>query len=278
MKVAVLGSSGAMGAFFVRYFVEHGHTVVGSDPKQARRVVGGFERAGSNPQAVKDADLVLIAVPAKDTVEVVREVLPSMKEGSTIVEVTSLKSERLVELKEAVAGWKVALLSVHPLFGPSSRSNRPKICVIGGLNDVKAAKRLFPRGLLIRMGEREHDRMMAYTLSLVHLLNLSFVSAVAEGAGIKQFEKVSTPLGTTQMRLSRAVLSQDPSLFSYIQTGNPFVAEMLSSLIGELEGLKQAVEKRDAARLERLFVRASERFWKADLEDALRRVYLDSGS
>ncbi len=277
MKIAVLGSSGAMGAYFTTYFLDRGHAVVGSDPRKVK-LGPRFERTRSNKRAVHDADAVLVAVPPRETSRVVREVLPSMKPGSTIIEITSLKSGELSGLRRAVALRRVSLLSIHPLFGPNSRLKRPKICVIGGARELSAARTFFPRALFLPMSGREHDRLMAFTLSLVHLLNLSFISALADGIGISRFEGISTPLGSAQLRLAKAVLSQKPSLFSYIQAENPYVVEMLSSLIGGMKRLMDAAGGGDAAELQRLFLENSRRFRRGDLEEALRQVYLEAKS
>ena len=60
LKVAVIGSSGGMGKFFARYFLSHGNQVTGSDKR--RRPASRHPRfrfAGSNAEAVKDADVVV---------------------------------------------------------------------------------------------------------------------------------------------------------------------------------------------------------------------------
>ncbi|HUH99424.1 MAG TPA: prephenate dehydrogenase/arogenate dehydrogenase family protein, partial [Nitrososphaerales archaeon] len=96
MKVAVLGASGGMGSFFVRYFLERGYTVRGSDPRgRGRRSVGDLQRrlvsVSSNGEAVRGVDLTLMAVPMDDTLKVAEEVIPKMKRGSTLVEISSVK-------------------------------------------------------------------------------------------------------------------------------------------------------------------------------------------
>lgn len=278
MKVAVLGCSGAMGSFFVNYFLKEGYRVVGSDKRRVGGPPAGFKLASSNPDAVLNADIVLVAVPIRETAKVVGEVLPFLKKGSRLIEIASVKGRTPAELKKILAPRKASLLSLHPLFGPSARSKTFKICVIGGKRDVSAARLLFPKARLIPLSVSEHDRLMAYALSLVHLTNLAFISAVAKGVGEEEFERATPPIASVQLNLSRAVLSQNPSLFSQIQVENPFVGDALSSIIAELEDLKRMIDRDDAVGLEKRFVALAKEFERAKLDKALRGVYSASNS
>lgn len=267
-----------MGSFFTKYFLEGGHMVAGSDRGRVGGHLGGFKSASSNPEAVRGADVVLVAVPIRETAKVIREVSPFIKEGSTLIEIASVKGRGLAELKKILAARKVALLSLHPLFGPNARSKSLKICVIGNKRDLSATRQLFPEARLIQLSARAHDRLMAYTLSLVHIVNLAFVSVLAKGMGVDEFERTATPTGSGQLNLSQAVLSQNPSLFSYIQVENPFVADVVSLLIAELQGMKKMIGRNDVAGLEKRFTALAGGFERVELDKALRRVYLASNS
>ena len=72
MRVAVIGSSGGMGGFFVRYFLSRGMEVVGSDSKKKGPKRPHFEFVRSNSEAVVGADIVVVATPIDTTVETVR--------------------------------------------------------------------------------------------------------------------------------------------------------------------------------------------------------------
>jgi prephenate dehydrogenase len=277
LKVAILGVAGAMGSFFARYFLKKGHQVSGSDTTKLVGAPAGFVQTSSNSGAVRGAEVVVIAVPIRMTANVLREVSPNLKRGSTVVEMTSVKGKMLTELKRICSLSRVSLLSIHPLFGPLSRSKNLKIGVIGNRRDQTTARHLFPGAKTILLGAEEHDRLMAYTLSLVHLLNLAFVSAVSEGVGIDEFTRIATPLAQKQLDLSQAILSQDPHLFSFIQAENPFVAAVLSSVVSQLEGFKGMVERRDAATFEKQFSALAAKFDGADLADAMQRIYSQSG-
>jgi prephenate dehydrogenase len=276
LKVAVLGAGGSMGAFFARYFVKKGYKVIGSDASKVERSLAGMTLAGSNSDAVRGADLVLLAVPIRMTANVLREVSPNLKRGSTVVEMTSIKGKMLTELKRICSLSKVSLLSIHPMFGPLSTSRNLKICVVGTARDQAHARQVFPGAKTILLGAEEHDKLMAYTLSLVHMLNLAFASAVAEGVGVGEFTKIATPFALAQLNLSEAILSQEPHLLSFIQTENPFVTGLLSSVISQLEGFRGLAERRDATGFEKQFSALAAKFDRADLVEAMQRVYSQS--
>ena len=278
MKVAVIGAAGAMGSFFVKYFLGKGQEVVGSDQ---HRVVGfpeGFTFAGSNRDAALGADIVIVAVPMRMTANVVREISPSLKRGVKLVEITSVKGRMHAELRRIITLRKATLLSIHPLFGPLSKSKNFKICVIGNKRDEVSARLLFPGAKTILLGAEEHDRLMAYALSLVHLLNLAFVSAVVSGVGVKDFKRIATPLASAQLNLGEAVLSQNPLLFAHIQAENTFLPDVLSSVISQLEEFRGWLQLRDATKFEKQFYELAARFRRTNLDESLRWVYLASNS
>ncbi len=262
-----------MGSLFTRYFLKRGYEVAGFDKRRPRRFSQGFRFARSNADAVREAEFVLVAVPAGETVRAVDEVLPFMKQMSTLVEMTSVKGRIPSELGRKLGEKGLFLLSLHPLFGPLGRVEGSKICVVGSGRDMSVARRLFPKAQLIRMRSTDHDRMMVFALSLVHLTNIAFISTLVKGIGVRRFEGVAPPLGAVQLSVGKAVLSSSPSLFGRIHVGNPFVTEMLSSLIEELEGLKNTIAKNDVVELEKKFSSLAAEFRRTELDAALEKVY-----
>ncbi len=271
MKVAVIGSSGAMGSYFTKYFLEQGRDVITFDVR--RRPPGGARAARSATEAASGSDFIVVAVPLEDTVEAVRAMAPALRKGSTLVEITSVKAERLTAVRTTLRGRGVSLLSIHPLFGPSNGSRRPKICVLGGQRGLRAARSLFPDAELLPMSRREHDRLMAYELSLVHLANLALVSSVAKGAGLSPFRRAATPISGSQLDLSMAILSQDPGLYARLAVENPETMAALSSYIEELQSLKEAISRKDLDGFEGLFASLARMFDRKELKRALDSVY-----
>ncbi len=273
MNIAVLGSSGAMGSYFARYFLKKGHNVSGADLTRGRDFPAGLRFARSNSGAVRKADVVVIAVPIDETVRVVGEVVGSLPSGCVLIEIASVKSRILPILRNIVAGKRLTLVSLHPLFGPSLRSGPMKMCFVGSQRDGAIVLKIFPEAKLIPLSLESHDRLMAYALSLVHLANIAFASAVERDLGLSEFERVATPTGTLQLDIAKSILSQDPALYSYLDVENDFVPEALSSLASELEQLNRIVRRGKRREFERRFLTLGRTIGEKEMARALRSVY-----
>jgi len=252
LKVAVIGASGGMGSFFARYFLERGEEVRGSDP-------GGLATFRTNAEAVEGCDVAVIAVPIDDTVKVAKELVGRLRPGSTLVEISSVKSKTLPALRRLV-GKKANLLSIHPLFGPALESTKGmKVAVIvGGKANQESpeealARRLFPDARIIPMSLQEHDKSMAVVLSLTHILNVVYAGTASRFLTPEEFMRVSTPNSSMQLTLAEAVLAQDARLSFAIQAGNPYSKEVARAASRELKSVLSMIEGADRKAFDRHF-------------------------
>ncbi|MDA4128302.1 MAG: prephenate dehydrogenase/arogenate dehydrogenase family protein [Thaumarchaeota archaeon] len=255
MRIAVLGSAGAMGSFFVRYFASQGHDVVGSDPQKGGN--SGKTIAAQNAQAIRNADFVLVATPIQTTVTVCKQVLPNLRKGAVLVEISSVKSEGLVQVNKGAERKGLSFLSIHPLFGPALISSKGmKIAVVrrGRDSSMALARKLFPGARLFPMSAETHNKLMGAMLSLTHITNMAYAKVVASVTRPNEFRKMATPTSFLQLTLAESVLSQDPSLYSYVQTGNKFSAKLIRSMAGELLAMSELIESGDARKFEKYFV------------------------
>lgn len=279
MKVAVIGACGGMGSFFARYFLARGDEVRGSDSSGARAVTPGVATFRTNAEAAKGCDVTVIAVPIDSTVKVARELLGKLMPGSTLVEITSVKTQTLPALKKLV-GKRVSLLSIHPLFGPALESTAGmKVAVIvgrGGADGPEAAlaERLFPEARIIPMSLSEHDRSMAVVLSLTHILNIVYAGTASRFLTPEEFMRVSTPNSSMQLTLAEAVLAQDARLSFAIQAGNPYSKEVARAASRELKSVLSMIEGSDRKAFDRHFSNLAKRY-KTDKRGGavIREIY-----
>jgi prephenate dehydrogenase len=283
LRVAVLGASGGMGSFFVRYFLEKGDRVRGSDPAMGRsqRAAGGKGLAHykTNAEAVRGCDVTVLAVPMDSTLDVAREVAPMLRPGSALVEISSVKGETLPALRKLAGG--VELLSIHPLFGPALGStNGMKIAVIVGKKgraegrETALARKLFPEARIIPMSRKEHDRTMAVVLSLTHLVNVVYAGTVSQFLSPDEFMKVSTPNSSMQLTLAEAVLAQDARLSYAIQSDNPYSKKVARAASRELRRVLAMIERSDWRAFDEHFSKLSKRY-KTDKRGSavIREIY-----
>ncbi len=279
MKVSVIGASGGMGSFFARYFLERGDEVRGSDSSEGRVAIPGVVAVRTNAEAVKGCDVTVIAVPIDDTVKVAKELVGKLRPGSTLVEISSVKTQTLPALKKLV-GKRVSLLSIHPLFGPALESTRGmKVAVIvgkGGADGPEAslAARLFPEARIIPMSLSEHDRSMAVVLSLTHILNVVYAGTASRFLTPEEFMRVSTPNSSMQLTLAEAVLAQDARLSFAIQAGNPYSKEVARAASRELKSVLSMIEASDRRAFDRHFSKLAKRY-KTDKRGGavIREIY-----
>lgn len=251
MKVAVIGGAGRMGRWLVRYFVSQGHGVVVSDVRldEARAVAeeAGVEVAGSNVEAVKDADLVVVSVPIGATPAVVREIAPHSRKGTVIAEISSLKA-RAAEALAELAGLGVRPLSLHPLFGPGVRRLKGmKVAVVPILDskaETKLAEELFPEAEIVVAAAEEHDRAMALTLSLPYFVNMAFASVIG-GEDLAVLKKLEGTTFKLQLTLAESIMAEDPALHASLQMNNEYVARCLDRFLSQAETIRGCIAEKD---------------------------------
>jgi prephenate dehydrogenase len=281
LRVAVIGASGGMGSFFVRYFLERGDEVRGSDPGKGKgdnkATKGRLAYYKTNAEAVKGCDVTVLAVPMDSTLAVAREVAPKLKPGSALVEISSVKGETLSALRNLV-GERVELLSIHPLFGPALESTKGmKVAVIVGKKEgadgreTALARKLFPEARIIPMSRKEHDRTMAVVLSLTHLLNVVYAGTASQFLSPDEFMKVSTPNSSMQLTLAEAVLAQDARLSYAIQSDNPYSKKVARAASRELKRVLAMIESSDWGAFDEHFSRLSKKYRTDERGSAVTR-------
>ena len=88
------------------------------------------------------------------------------------------------------------------------------------------------------------------------------------------FRKMTTPTSAVQVALAEAVLSNDPRLYSYIQTENKESARVIKQLSRELKRILRIVKARDRGSFEALYRGLRDDYLRNETAaDASSRVY-----
>jgi predicted dinucleotide-binding enzyme len=135
MKVAIIGS-GNVGKALATSGVRAGHTVTltATTPEKAAAAAKetGAHAAGSNVDAVKDADLVILAVPTNKLGDVFRG-LGSALDGKVVLDVTNrINTQNPAEVLEGLSNAEEIL------------KRHPKVRVVKGLNHAFATRHANP--------------------------------------------------------------------------------------------------------------------------------------
>ncbi len=237
-RITIIGGTGRMGKWFAKFFQNKGYNVIISSrsPKKAALIAKEIEVEYETNcyKASHNADIVLIATPIEVTAEIIHKISKNMKTGSILFDIASVKGEIIKALEEAeVLG--IRTLSVHPLFGPGAKTIDGKKVLIIPVNKspelLKEISELF-KGASIHVIEsgKEHDKMIALTLSLPHFLNIVFGKTISK-FDIRALKKFKGTTFTLQLLISESVLSEDPDLYYEIQKQNQVFPEILNILL-----------------------------------------------
>ena len=246
-RALVIGGSGNMGRWFVRYLTAQGFSVESADPAAAPP--GVVAHHADWRTVTLDHELIVVAAPMRASADVIVEMAKSPPKG-LVFDVGSLKSP----IRDALHALRAAggnVTSVHPMFGPDTEllSGRHVIFVDVGVPAATAAARaLFEPTMatLVEMDLESHDRLIAYVLGLSHALNIAFFTALAEsGEAAPKLATLSSTTFDAQLGVAAKVAAENPDLYFEIQTLNDYGTESLAALLYAVERLRSVVRAGD---------------------------------
>jgi prephenate dehydrogenase len=175
---------------------------------------------------------VLLAVPVRTFPEVLKALVPHLREGATVVDMASVKVEPM-RWMGALLPEGVAYVGTHPLFGPESAQERSvrgqRIVICQAERHAAAARSVeLAAGRLgletLRLDPETHDREMARSQALVFLIARALSAAGLEGSeyGTPSERRVWSALNLTS--------ADTDELYEDILRLNPFASESARAL------------------------------------------------
>lgn len=231
-----------MGSFFSD-LLSFTHEVAVYDPDPQRL------RFTYNAQRFSDLDeidgfhpeMVINAATVKYTLDAFKAVLPHIDRSCILSDISSVKTG----LPEFYAGCGHPFVSTHPMFGPtfaslSNLADENAIIISEGDHLGRVFFKDLYGQLRLHIEEytfEEHDRTIAYSLSIPFASTLVFASVM----------KHQDAPGTTfkrHMAIARGLMSEDDFLLSEILF-NPNTPSQLDQIVERLATLKEIVERHD---------------------------------
>lgn len=249
MKIAIIGGKGQMGSMFAEAFKKKGCEVI---------LTG---RQDNNIEAVKSADIVIISVPIRETVKVIEEIVPYLKEDALLTDFTSVKIKPINAMKKA----KCAVLGGHPLFD-SSVGFKNQNFILCPIKENKNSEwyREFLQSLglnIVEMTADEHDKNMAVIQGLTHISNISLGYALKKlGYNLGMGEKLSSPVYLLRLYTAGRILAQDEKLYSDIEMENPYSKATAKAYLEAVKEIESSVEKGNKSDFERIFLESKQYF------------------
>lgn len=246
------------------------------DPKAARRGVelGVLDAAAASvEEAVREADLVVFAVPVGAMKAVMTVAAKALPAHAIVTDVGSTKLSVIQAAREAFGAASRLPISrfvpCHPIAGrerpgvehADAQLFRGRLCICTPFEQTSAQARAAVQDLWQRVGASvvtmdaaEHDRVFAAVSHLPHLLAFALVARIASepdgerklgfaGAGFRDFTRIA---------------ASSPAMWRDVCIENrAALGEELRGLRALLDELQRAVDAGDAAALEAVFDLAS---------------------
>ena len=234
------------------------------------------ENAGA---AVVDADLVILAVPVGAMAAVAAEIAAELAPGAIVSDVGSVKERVLTDLVAALPG--VIVIPAHPVAGTEKSGPDAgfaslfdgRWCILTPPADADAwqVERLadFWQRLGAKvetMDARHHDRVLAVTSHLPHLIAYSIVGTASDLETVTRGEVIKYSAGG--FRDFTRIAASDPVMWRDVfLTNRDAVLETLGRFTEDLVALQRAIRWGEGETLEALFTRTR----------AIRRGIIDEG-
>ncbi|MFZ5964354.1 prephenate/arogenate dehydrogenase family protein [Thalassococcus sp. BH17M4-6] len=230
--------------------------------------------------AVKDADLVVLAVPVGAMGEVAAEIAPHLKPGATVTDVGSVKRAVIDSVGPHIPDG-VHFVPGHPLAGTEHSGPESgfatlfdnRWCLLvpmpGSDPAAVATLRTYWEGLGSYVDEMEvdhHDLVLAVTSHAPHLIAYTMVGVADDLNRVTDSEVIK--YSATGFRDFTRIAASDPTMWRDVFLNNKDATlEILGRFTEELFALQRAIRTGDGALLQDYFTRTR----------AIRRGIIEAG-
>ncbi len=259
MKVGIVGGTGKMGRLFSGVFGQAGCEV---------SIAGRHTSVTARDLAAR-CDIVVISVPIRHTIGVIRDIAPFLTKEQLFCDLTSLKIAPVNAMLESDA----MVIGLHPMFGPTVPGiTGQTIIATPARCSFQARDSLL--GIFESQGARitlttpdEHDRMMAIVQGLTHFVTLTIAETMRKsGIDPKETMRFTSPVYQIELGLVGRLLAQDQSLYADILQMNPYVPMVLSQCEDSVKRLRETIETLDPEQFASVFAENARHFGVCALE------------
>ncbi|HEY0491346.1 MAG TPA: prephenate dehydrogenase/arogenate dehydrogenase family protein [Telluria sp.] len=287
-KVVIFGV-GLIGGSFARALrcANAPGTIVGvgrSAEAMARALELGIvdEVATSVADAMRGADLVLIAAPVAQTGAILSSILPHLEPQTVVTDAGSTKSDVVQSAREALGGRIGQFVPGHPIAG--RETNGPDAAIpdlyVGkkvvltplpenadaAVEQVAAAWRACG-AIIHKLSPAEHDKVFAAVSHLPHMLAYALVDDIANKPHARQLFQYAA----SGFRDFTRIAGSSPEMWRDISLANrEALLGELDAYLAQLTGLRAMLAAGDGAGLESVYANAqhARRQWIEAIEAA----------
>ena len=222
-------------------------------------------------ESVKDSDLIVLGVPVGAMESIVCEIAPFLKSGTIITDVGSVK-KHLIDSILPILPSDVFFVPGHPIAGTEKSGPEAgfaelfngRWCILTPNKNtsqeaLEKVKFIWEQaGMQIATMDAEyHDRVLAITSHIPHLVAFSIVGTVTELEDQLKTEVIKYSAGG--FRDFTRIAASDPIMWRDVFLNNSeAVLEMLGRFIEDLTALQKSIRWQDGDSLEKLFTKTRE--------------------
>jgi len=231
-----------------------------------RRLGIADETTDDPAAAVRDADLVVVATPLSAYTEIGRRIAPALRDGAIVTDVGSVKGAA-IEALQPVLPDRVHFVPGHPVAGTEHSGPESgfaelfhdRWCILTPLPETdlaavaKVARLWEEAGMRVaKMAADHHDKVLAVTSHLPHLIAYTIVGTATELGQDLQSEVVAYSAGG--FRDFTRIAASDPVMWRDIFLSNrEAVLELLQRFSEDLTALQRAIRRGDGETLYKWF-------------------------
>lgn len=276
-KLCIIGV-GLIGGSLARALraVKGARSIVGysRNPAHLRRAMelGVIDRhAATLADAVRDADVVVLAVPVGAMSALMKEIAPLLAPRALITDVGSVKGTVVDAARDALGKRFPTFVPGHPIAGTEQSGveaafaelyqGQRVVLTPEADTDADAVKRVTDMwratgAETLTMSAAHHDEVLAATSHLPHMLAYTLVDALLKHDDRETYFK----LAASSFRDVTRVAASDPEMWHDICLSNrAALVKTLKHYRGQLDELLTALERGDGDYLRALFTRAKQR-------------------
>ena len=277
MNVGIIGGSDGLGKTLIYYFRDEFDVyITGRDHNKGRAVADelNVNYIESNAGLANISDLLIVSVPIQHTCDVIREVAPFMKEGSVMVDVTSVKEGPSRTMAEVLPDT-IEYIPTHPIFGPRTTELDNQVIVLTPGRKGKWYDRVYRylEGKNMRVIEttpEKHDFMMSIVQVLTHFSFISTASAIEKlKVDLSETEDYESPIYNLMIDMIARIVSQNPYLTYNIQSMNSNGPKIRNTFADAVIELRDAINDNDDEKFMDIAINATKHM--GDIKNALGR-------
>ena len=216
----------------------------------------------------EESDLIIIATPLSSYEDVILKIKDSLKDGSILTDVGSVK-ENVISSIEKNVPKNVSWISSHPIAGTEesgpeagfSELFENKWCILTPSKktndkDIKLLETFWKKigSKVDIMDAKQHDYILSITSHMPHLIAYNIVNTTINAQDKKESDVIKYSAGGlrdfTRIAASNPIMWRDVFIQNKRNTSN-----MIDNFIANLEDLKKAIENEDGKKLEEIFTK-----------------------